>query len=387
MNKRIRNLLIFLMIAISLVFSSCATSTHMNVEEEAPAVAAEETTAMMPMAEKMKENSVAGVFVEADKYGNLLTSITKDDLDAVGLSFGDMVNVTVEGMDYVCPIVSTYSDVDVGDFLLRAKDDGSIYFAINYGNCAKKTGAVADMPLTISMNNKGAYLLEYQTRHLEKSEVRSDYASDAIFANFREVKTSNIGSGILYRSASPVLGDARAPYADKLAMSVGIKTIVNLADSEESMMSTIDPNSWYKTMYDAGHVVLLDMDVDYSDEEFGKLLGQGFKYMAANEPPYLVHCNEGKDRAGFASVILEALMGADLNEITYDYMMSYSNYYGVQKGTAKYNYIADTPYNMLMTISNGMEVTDKNLSAIAYDYMIRNGLTTDEIVELMGNLM
>lgn len=375
------------MIAISLVFSSCATSTHMNVEEEAPAVAAEETTAMMPMEEQKKENSVDGVFVEADKYGNMLTSLTKDDLDAAGLSFGDMVNVTVEGVDYVCPIVSTYSDVDVGDFLLRAKDDGSIYFAINYGNCAKKTGAVADMPLTISMNNKGAYLLEYQTRHLEKSEERSDYASDAIFANFREVTTSNIAPGVLYRSASPVLGDARAPYADKLAMAAGIKTIVNLADSEESMMATIDPNSWYKTMYDAGHVILLDMDVDYSGEEFGKLLGQGFKYMAANEPPYLVHCNEGKDRAGFASVILEALMGADLNEITYDYMMSYSNYYGVQKGTAKYNYIADTPYNMLMTISNGMEVTDKNLSAIAYDYMIRNGLTTDEIVELMGNLM
>ena len=375
------------MIAISLVFSSCATSTHMNVEEEAPAVAAEETTAMMPMEEEKKENSVDGVFVEADKYGNMLTSLTKDDLDAAGLSFGDMVNVTVEGVDYVCPIVSTYSDVDVGDFLLRAKDDGSIYFAINYGNCAKKTGAVADMPLTISMNNKGAYLLEYQTRHLEKSEERSDYASDAIFANFREVTTSNIAPGVLYRSASPVLGDARAPYADKLAMAAGIKTIVNLADSEESMMATIDPNSWYKTMYDAGHVILLDMDVDYSGEEFGKLLGQGFKYMAANEPPYLVHCNEGKDRAGFASVILEALMGADLNEITYDYMMSYSNYYGVQKGTAKYNYIADTPYNMLMTISNGMEVTDKNLSAIAYDYMIRNGLTTDEIVELMGNLM
>jgi len=386
-NKKIRNLLILLMIAISLVFSSCATSTHMNVEEEAPAVAAEETTAMMPMEEEKKENSVDGVFVEADKYGNMLTSLTKDDLDAAGLSFGDMVNVTVEGVDYVCPIVSTYSDVDVGDFLLRAKDDGSIYFAINYGNCAKKTGAVADMPLTISMNNKGAYLLEYQTRHLEKSEERSDYASDAIFANFREVTTSNIAPGVLYRSASPVLGDARAPYADKLAMAAGIKTIVNLADSEESMMATIDPNSWYKTMYDAGHVILLDMDVDYSGEEFGKLLGQGFKYMAANEPPYLVHCNEGKDRAGFASVILEALMGADLNEITYDYMMSYSNYYGVQKGTAKYNYIADTPYNMLMTISNGMEVTDKNLSAIAYDYMIRNGLTTDEIVELMGNLM
>ena len=160
-----------------------------------------------------------------------------------------------------------------------------------------------------------------------------------------------------------------------------------MADSEESLMETMDPNSWYKTMYDAGHVVLLDMDVDYAGEEFGQSLVKGFEFMAANEPPFLIHCNEGKDRAGFASVIIESLMGSTLSEISSDYMVSYSNYYGVEKGTSQYEYISNTPYKMLDTISDGIEVNDANLSSIAYNYLIKNGATSKDIIQLMGKLM
>jgi len=53
-----------------------------------------------------------------------------------------------------------------------------------------------------------------------------------------------------------------------------------------------------------------------------------FRFIIANDGPYLIHCTEGKDRAGFVSAVLEALMGADLQEIVADYMKSYENYYG-----------------------------------------------------------
>jgi hypothetical protein len=394
MDRKFRNSLILLMIAIALVFSSCSTYDKGYVDENVvdvmQPIMVEESTKDVIVEEQVKNDAVLelveGVFVSADKYGNMLTSIKASELENAGLTFGDLVNVTVSGVNYTCPIVSTYSDVDVGEFLIRVKGD-DVYFSINYGNCQKKTGAEADMAVSISMNDAGAYLLEYETRHLEKSEERSDYDSDVIFANFREVSTKNIKSGTLYRSCNPVLGDARAPYADLLAEEAKIETIVNLADSKESLMETIDPNSWYQTMYDEGNVILLDMDVDYSGAEFGESLAKGFKFMAAGEAPFLVHCNEGKDRAGFASVILESLMGAPLSEITDDYMLSYYNYYDVEKGTAQYDYIASTPYKMLETISNGIAVIDENLSAIAYSYMIRNGLTPNEIFELMGKLM
>jgi len=342
-------------------------------------------TQNMSMATEMQATPLEGSFVEADKYGNMMTSLTADDLTTAGFTLGDIITVTVNGNNYDCPIVTTYSDVNVGEYLFRVKDNAT-YFSINYGNCQKKTGAEAAMPLSLTMKEKGGYLVEYQIRHLEKSELRSDYASDVIFANFRDVETKNIKPHTLYRSCNPALGDARAPYADTLAMEAGVKTIINLADSKESLEKTIDPTSWYNGMYQAGRVILLDLDVDYSGADFGKSLAQGFKFMAAGEAPVLIHCNEGKDRAGFTSVILEALMGAPLSEITDDYMMSYVNYYDVTKGTAQYTSIAKTPYTMLMTIAQGMDVTDENLSTIAYNYMIRNGVSDSEIAAIKAKL-
>ncbi len=87
----------------------------------------------------------------------------------------------------------------------------------------------------------------------------------------------------------------------------------------------MDSITWYKEMYEMGNVILLDMDVDYSSQEFGSKLAKGFVFISENEAPYLIHCNEGKDRAGFALVVLESLMGASLEEIEYDYMLSYLN--------------------------------------------------------------
>lgn len=400
MKKNYRKFLTLLMILIAVIFTSCSTmNTSENIKptqeivqpkmdavsEEAKVETKINVVKPMPVEDKTLQ-MVDGVFVSADKYGNMLTSISASQLEDANLVLGDLVDVNVEGTIYTCPIVSTYSDVDVGEFLIRVVED-EVYFCINYGNCQKKTGADTDIAVSISLNEAGAYLLEYETRHLTKSEDRADYVSDEVFANFRNIATKNITPGILYRSCSPSLGDARTPYADKLAENVDIKTIVNLADSKESLMKSLDPNSWYMNMYNNNNVILLDMDVDYSSVEFGQSLAKGFKFIAANEPPFLIHCNEGKDRAGFASVIIEALMGASLDEITADYMISYYNYYGVEKGTSQYDYIATTPYKMLETISEGLAVTDNNLYSIAYNYMIKNGVTQSEVVEIMGKLI
>lgn len=369
--KKINKTILLVFVSFLLLFPSCTTTKTMGGEamEKTSVVYSEVTTSI----------------VAADKYGNLETDLSATSLMAAGYEYGDMVNIKIGEDVYSAPIVSTYSDVDVGNFLLRIKDD-NVYFAINYGNCLKKTGAVEGTQLTLSMAEKGAYLLEYKTRHLTKSEERSDYASDEVFANFRTINAGSIEPGIVYRSCNPALGDSRAPYAEELAKEAGIKTIINLADNEESLKENFDTITWYKDMYNEGNVILLDMDVDYSSEDFGKKLAKGFEFLGENEGPYLIHCNEGKDRAGFASVILEALMDSTLEEIKADYMLSYANYYGVEEGTMQYDYIADTPYNMLKTIAGEVEVTDENLSLIAANYMKKIGLSDEDIMAIKNNL-
>ena len=71
------------------------------------------------------------------------------------------------------------------------------------------------------------------------------------------------------------------------------------------------------------------MGVDFAAEEFNAKLKTGLVYLIDNEGPYLIHCNEGKDRAGFVAALLEALGGAEAEEIVEDYMLSYENYYHV----------------------------------------------------------
>ena len=49
------------------------------------------------------------------------------------------------------------------------------------------------------------------------------------------------------------------------------------------------------------------MPVDYTSDSFAETLAGGLARLSALEGPYLVHCTEGKDRAGFASALLECL--------------------------------------------------------------------------------
>ena len=63
------------------------------------------------------------------------------------------------------------------------------------------------------------------------------------------------------------------------------------------------------------------MNVDIAGKDFSEKLAKGLKFMAGKKAPYMVHCTEGKDRAGFVSAVLEALMGAEMDEIVADYRL------------------------------------------------------------------
>lgn len=64
---------------------------------------------------------------------------------------------------------------------------------------------------------------------------RSKGQSDASYANFRNVRAGRIGVNNLYRSQHPANGSSRSVYANKLAKKYGIRTVVNLSDSKNSL--------------------------------------------------------------------------------------------------------------------------------------------------------
>ena len=323
--------------------------------------------------------SLTGIIVTVDKYGNVHTDISATAIAAAGLELGDMLRLQAGTFDGELPLVNAYADVQRGDPLVRVSDD-TAELSISYGNFSEKNAAPEGTPVSITLVSKGAYKQELELRNLTKSENRNDYASDVVFANYREVKMGGIPANILYRSCHPALGDARAPYAARLAEQAGITTVINLADTPEELIQHAASVPWYQNFITQGNIIALGMGVDYTSPDFSTKLRAGLQFMLNHNAPYLIHCNEGKDRAGVTAALLEALMGATPDEIVDDYMMSYVNYYGFAKGEERYTVVSAIMQDILKDFNGGTAPKAGETIGAAEKYLTNKvGLSSAEI--------
>ncbi|HHY09358.1 MAG TPA: protein tyrosine phosphatase [Firmicutes bacterium] len=337
---------------------------------------------------------VAGKVAVVDKYGNVTLDLLTEELFAAGYEFGDILTVTVGTADFEAPFVTAYSDVDNDRLLVRGPGGdptANVMVAINMGNFAGTYGVEEGDPISLALKEKEAYFAEWAIRQLTRTNEREDYSTDEVFANFRNVAIGKLAVGVYYRSSSPVNNDlGRAAYADELAEKAGIKTVINLADSEKELHSYFeqaDYNSpYYRKLYENGQVILLSMGVDFKSADFQEKLKAGLEFMLANEGPYLIHCNEGKDRAGFATALLEALAGASVREIKEDYMLTYMNYFNVEYGSERYEKIAESnileSLRYIAGLTPGADLTGVDLEKAAEDYLYGIGLNENQIQSL-----
>lgn len=348
------------------------------------------------------------------KYGNVYTDGKATDFlgEKWGFAWGDLVTVKFLNQELVLPVVPTYHYVDSGKpAIIVNKDDngnptGYVSMAINMGNFATtygiaekhtnedKTwywtameGVTFPIEVKFEMKEKGGYMAEYLLHDLNRTNNREDYAdlTDEQFANFRNVATTGMGKNILYRSSSPINPEiGRNTYADKAAEAAGVKTFMNLADNKAAAEAY---EGYADSYYSKQNVVFLGLGVDFSEKSFKDGLADGLRYMTQHEGPYLVHCTEGKDRAGFVSALLECFMGATYDEVIADYMTTYFNYYGVEVGSEKYTAIANSNIIKSLKTAFGVEdLTTADLKAEAVAYLKEIGLTDAEIEKLHENL-
>lgn len=85
-------------------------------------------------AARVEDNKIIGEIMNIDQYGNLRTNISHSMSYQQGLEFGTKIKVTIEGVSVEMPVVHTYGDVPMGDFLAYNTSTDLLAFAINYGN-------------------------------------------------------------------------------------------------------------------------------------------------------------------------------------------------------------------------------------------------------------
>lgn len=367
---------------------------------------------LIPAMAEVAEATATATVTEIQKYGNLVLSLKGSELLADGYAYGDVVTVTINGQDFDMPVGSNYSDVPQGSMICRVviKEDtaeDTIILAINMGDLATTAGIATkekieedpgyvwhmnegvEDPVTVAfaMKEQGGYYDQWVMNQLVRSEKREDYPdlTDAEYANFREIKAGSIAAGRLYRSSSPVNPEInRNKEADAAAAEAGVKTFINLADTAETMQAY---EGFAESYYSGQNIIGLNLGVDFTAADFRAGLAEGFRFIAANDGPYLVHCNEGKDRAGFTSAILECLMGATDEEVTADYMVTFYNYYGVQPGTEQYDIVANANIRKSLATAFGLEdITGADLAKEAEEYLLEIGMTQEEIDAVRAKL-
>ena len=342
-------------------------------------------------------------FTKIKKSGNVMLDTTFEEMKANGIEVGDIITVTVAARSYQLPVGTSYSDVDVGRMILRFDtEDNEITLAINMGSFASETGIAekqtieADPGYQWNMNvtevgivlkEKQGYRAEYDARNLTRTNARADYAdlSDEDFANFRAVKVTGMRENVLYRSSSPIDPDLeRCEPAMRAAERAGIRSVINLSDSEADMTAY---EAFADSYYSQCRILNVEMGYDFTSAEFGEKVKDCVLFLIENDGPYLVHCKEGKDRTGMLCAILECFAGASADEVKADYMATYRNFYHVEQGDETYGILLRN--NLVKTLCAMFGVEDletANLREKAGSYLKSIGLTAEQLDMLSAKL-
>ena len=345
------------------------------------------------------------------KFGGIYINISIDDFNKLGFKYGDSVNVKFSN-GYELKDIPYYNGyyVEIGE-LQMVGYPGYPYIKVcrNYGDDLWVEGNIDDkVTATVTLNEAKKYLDIQESSDIKYTDTQGSIP-DYIFANFRSVKVGKMKENILYRSASPIDNSHnRAAVTDKLMKEAKVNYEVDLSDSDEELiehMNKDDFNSpYFKTLYDKGNVIALNMNMQIKDNPtlqgskilrneissnlsvklqmkeltFGEKLVKGLVAMANNDGPYLVHCVEGKDRTGYVIMVLSALSGATYEEMVDDYMITYDNYYNINKQneSSKYNTIKKRNIDMFLRyISDNEDNLDVDLTNINYEEAITKYLT------------
>ena len=336
-------------------------------------------------------------------FGGVYINITIDDFNKLGFAYGDSVNVTFSN-GYELKDIPYFNGyyANVGDPLLVGYP-GYPYVeaAFNYGDPLWGTANLTEGDTaTVTLAEAGKYRDIQEAFDITYTSVRSDYASDEQFANFRALSGGKMKEGIAYRSASPVDNEyGRAAYVEMLMAQVGIKFVLELSDSDEEVAAFVAASvdqgvnvSYFTNLLDADCVALLDLSASYPSETYAQTLAGGLVKMSQHDGPYLIHCIEGKDRTGFVCALLEALCGATYDEMLTDYMITYDNYYGINKESdpAKYDAIAhlhlDGMLRFLAGADKNTDLTTIDYTNHARDYLRYGGMADEQIDALVATL-
>ena len=370
----------------------------------------------------------------ADAFYGCDVNISIKDFIALGFELGDACNVVLEndlyryefksvpfyngyytktGDPLLCGYGYAIKEKRGEDYQYTRTDYPYLRFCYNNREMWNLLHLTTDMKCTITLVEQGGYAYEQKlvggltySKNFEDYEAKNGATKEEVFANFRAVKSEAMKENVLFRSAS-LFDNAnnRATYVNDLAKANGIDYVLNLADSQKKIDQYQKADVWETLDYsrkllDNDQVCLMAMSAAYEGAAYQTALVKGLNSaLEHHATKILFHCTEGKDRTGFVGVLLEGLCGATYEEMVYDYMVTYDNYYNLTEASDKtaYDYIVELKFNdminYLLTFDSSLEakgdgtydlasVTPENYAAAARNLLSKAGMSEENLKAL-----
>lgn len=330
---------------------------------------------------------VTGRVVSFDEaFGSVATDITAQALQEAGISVGDLVELRMSGYVLEVPVISELFP-QLPQSLPGVILWGNAYIGGWYRNIAAEYNVALGDEILIRLAQKEGYLDEIAAREVDHVESRDECISDEAYANFREVSCGNIAASVLFRSSHPADGSVKSGYAHALMVQAGVQTIINVGASRNEPQQAFGHSEYYRALGDEGAVLATNIGLAVTWPHFKAELARALRFMIDHAPPYLIHCSLGQDRAGITSAVLQAVTGADLQDVIDDYALTFDNYYRITPGHPLYPEVVEQLVSKLREMNNGDAVTAENLQDVIARYLIDEvGLSDSEVYLLQEKL-
>lgn len=342
----------------------------------------------------IKQPALNAVITSYNEFGAAMLDVKEADMEKAGFTLGDVVSITVEGREIVMPYYDGFYTRN-GEYLCVAYPTyPSICFTANNTGLPAELTGLEGHGVVIRMKEKAGKIDVQRALSMKYTNQRTDYPTitDAEYANARAVNAGHVASRALHRSSSPFCNDInRAQYVSEYLEREQVKTVLNLADTEQ-MMLAYDMPSYSLSLWQGGDVILCPLKADPTADDYNKRLVEALKVLPSHPAPYVVHCMEGKDRTGYVCALLEGLCGATYEEIVADYLKTYDNYYKINpdKHPALCNTLVSLRLHTCLMHYAGVS-DEAQLPTIDYAkafsrYLLAHGMTQQQVEALVQAL-
>lgn len=339
----------------------------------------------------IKEPMLKGIISSYNEFGAAMFDFTEADMTEAGFTLGDVLSITIDNKEFIVPYYDGFYTRN-GEYLCVAYPTyPSICFTANNTGLPQELTGLEGHLVTVKMKEKGGSLDVQTALSMKYTNNRNDYSifSDEEFANARTVNVGNIVSGILYRSSSPFSNETnRAYYVSEYLEREQVRSVLNLADTEEKMLA-YDMPTYSRTLWESGNVILCPLKADPTADDYNDRLIAALKELPSYPAPYVVHCMEGKDRTGYVCALLEGLCGATYEEIVADYLLTYYNYYYISPAKERdlCNTLVSLRLNTCLMYYAGVEdesqLPDVDYAQAFSSYLLSHGMSRQQIEALV----